>query len=301
MIEPDAYTVLNDRHSLGTREAVSGLSVRPVTDGNPDGERPEDVGGTPSFRPNRLTIEIKAAPQDDSLPPGADDAEGTISTDGKSVRWFAHYNNFPSGAKPIIELIFDSDHPHRVGLLPHQAADSTPLQAIELVTLFGQLLQWRKIALTANQQNDESPADRSSPWDDLPFTSLDSDDKQTDRWINVPLSRLPVTEGDSQESRFKRVRITSTVNNFSDVQWPPNLLERWKYEGLPLKQTWYLPDGESGIRVRLRSSSEYPGTRVRVPGGPVIEQVAVRLPIPMDRPVWLEFDAADQSPVRSPR
>ena len=76
---------------------------------------------------------------------------GPISQDGKTMRIFCHYENylsgFASGAMPIIETIFDADHPNRIGLLPHQAANSKPIKAIQIVTTMDARFRRRRVDL----------------------------------------------------------------------------------------------------------------------------------------------------------
>lgn len=294
-IEPDARLALNDARSFGHRNVVAGLSVRPITASVSGGEAPESVPISRRRPATGLMIEIHDALDPDRNNTSPDTGKDPMTDDETRMRAFAHYDFFPSGAKPIIELVFDVDHPNRVGFLVHQADDSVPIDAVELVAVFGHLPQWRRVELLPSADDLVSRPDSKDVGVRVELQTLSPHDDPTSRWIKVPFDRLPEVKNEDGQVAAKKVQITSDVEDYSKVTYPLGTPEAWKYDGLRLKQTWYVPDNAEGVSVRLRGSAVYPSSSVNVPGGLVIADVGVMLPLSLTTPVWLEIDSAEPS------
>ena len=122
-IQPSLDSTLGDQRQVNYHPL--GISVRPVLGNESKPEIPE-AQATPD-KPASLGIPISL--RDTISPPAKYDGVSVnelvtadaISADGTTMRLFAHYQPFASGAKPIVEVLFDVAHPDRVGFLPYAA------------------------------------------------------------------------------------------------------------------------------------------------------------------------------------
>ena len=290
-IEPDFRLILDDafRH----RSALNALSIRPITDKYPDGEVPERAG-VPAA-PTRQAIRYQVWDNLDasSTNPaqalsGSEKAGGAMSADGRYMRVFVHYDPFPSGAKPIVEVIFDAQQPHRIGLLPHQAPDSTPLRAVQFVSKLDSLVHLRQLWLLSESEQAEAATQKAEM---VPLSLVCSADSNGE-WNTIAFSQLPNSQIASKPS--KMLRLSSDIENFTELSYPPTVPRDWIYGGLPVSQAWYLPAeeaGAQGVRVELRATDSFPGTQSMIPGGQAVRNVRITVPMPAARAIWLAIEA----------
>ena len=228
-----------------------------------------------------------------------------VSADGTMMTVFAHYKPFPSGAQPIIEITFDSHHPRRIGFLPRAAPGSTPMQACEFVTHFDSRFFWRRILLKSDE---DSLLDNSaSVLQSVPIEDLNSNSGFLKRQMpgigpgempgyEVPLNRMSLIQGPEDNHRFRKFILRSDVSNVTKVTFPSGLEQRWKYDGIPNCQVWWLPaeeekaSGEPNIKVDISPTEFFPDTEVALPGGKAVGNVRITVPMPATNPIWLSLE-----------
>ena len=312
-IQPSLDSTLGDRrrgyyHPLG-------ISVRPVLDNESNPEIPEQQADP--AQPTSLGIPVSL--RDTIAPPDKYDDTAVnelvttkgISADGKNMRLFAHYRPFASGAKPIVEVLFDSAHPERVGFLPHAAPDSSPMIACQFVTQFDARFLWRDIELLPD--SDDDPVSASLTPSRVPLSQLYPQidfAKITESkaggnaplsWRSIPLERLPhLKPADAAAGMFKMSLITDVADS-SKLKFAKGLPPTWQYKGVANRQVWWLPAGlandrsQRGIKVEVRAAPVFPNTTIPLPGGPAVSNVRITVPMPATQPVWLEI-VAEPSP-----
>jgi hypothetical protein len=228
-------------------------------------------------------------------------AKRAMSDDGMRMTVFAHYQPFPSGAKPIVQILFDAEHPERIGFLPRAAAGSTPMQACELVTRFDSRFFWRKVALETANPDDEAFALQPVPFDQLGNAAKESQTSDVavasvtaSDWLEIPFQRLPLSR--SESSGVRKLILQTDVADASKLSLPAGLTPRWQYQGIPNRQVWWLPENtvnetsSDNIKVELRTTNVFPGTDLRLPGGPAIGNVRITIPLPATEPIWLALE-----------
>ncbi|MDB4766236.1 hypothetical protein OAG71_00965 [bacterium] len=231
--------------------------------------------------------------------------QDAISQDGKTMRIFCHYENYSSGfrndARPVIETIFDADHPNRIGLLPHQAADSETIKAIQIVTTMDARFRRRKIDLivddgkveTVPLPKQEKPADKSNGESG---NDAEAETHSEDLWQTIPLEQIPT----DQSVQMRKLKFSTDVKDFTTATLPPTVDPEWAYEGVPNCQTWWLPlsdtkePADQDFKVEILQTDRLPTeipppATITIPGGPVIKSVRITIPMPATEPIWLEI------------
>ena len=231
--------------------------------------------------------------------------EKAIDAKGDKMRLFAHFQPFESGAQPVIEILFDSAHPNRMGFLPHATTDSAPMIACEFTTQFNAQFFWREIELLPNPQEHSVAAAQTALPEALSNLYPQHDFSEVMKvknggseqlpWRNIPLARLPRTFPINSLDGMLQLNLSTDVKDSSKVNFPRALANHWRYEGVPNRQVWYLPESESSdesdpeIKVDIRATSVFPSTSIPIPGGPAIGNVRITVPMPATQPLWLEI------------
>jgi hypothetical protein len=284
--------------------------VRPVLDGESEPESPEtqsnpespEILGLPlSFRDT-----IDAPARYDGAAVNVPVTSKAISADGKHMRVFAHFPPFASGAKPIVEILFDAEHPNRVGFLPHAAPDSAPMNACQFVTQFDARFLWREIETLPESEFDSVsapanplPVPLAQLYPEIDFENLvqaSDSAAATLPWNSIPLARLPQINASDTGTGMYRMSLLTDVADTSKLTFPLGLETKWQYTGVANRQVWWLPAdsanaSEPGITVDVRASTVFPTTTLPLPGGPAIGNVRITVPMPATQPVWLEIVA----------
>ncbi len=295
-----SYRAVLDEQNVRWGQALNAISVRPVRAESSQVERPEvvfDSVGATADRPKLMVTDSLQSPNQ-APNPHASRRQGRISDDGNTMRLFVHYPAFPSGARLVVEVIFDARFPNRVGLRPHLAEGSVPLQAAQFVTTFDARFQWRNVELLADTDDDGPNARRRETPQPVALQSLYLEDALTTEWQTIPDARLPLAENSPDGEAFRRLALTSDVANFWTFSYPTAVPDSWRYQGLPIRQVWLVPhtapatQNESSPRpvtTEIRSGTAYPGTEIDIPGGPAVTNVRVTVPLPADKPIWIEI------------
>ncbi|MEM9659451.1 MAG: hypothetical protein AAF961_13920, partial [Planctomycetota bacterium] len=230
-----------------------------------------------------------------------------IAPDGETMRVFAHFQSFASGAKPIVEIVFDAEYPDRVGFLPHPAPDSAPLKSCQFVTQFDARFFWRKIEMLPDSLHDSATTSLrpltvplSQLYPQLEFSRLfESNESGVGplSWRNIPLPRLPLINPTNGTAAMRCMSLITDVADSSQLKFPPALSPNWQYQGVANRQVWWLPTtmendaSETEVTVDVRAVPVFPTTTIRLPGGPAIGNVRITVPMPATQPVWLEIVA----------
>ena len=305
-----------DSRFVNPSEAYNSISVRPIvakSDAvNGETGKPE----LPELQPSNVTgrsglwigLSNKLESPDRINPSplmqkGATDA---ISQDGKTMRIFCHYENHSNGfkndARPIIEAIFDADYPNRVGLLPHQANDSAPIEAIQIVTTMDARFRRRGIDALGDDGDVETivlPKQGKSVGDDSIGKSVNTGEtaNQSDQvWQTIPLEKIPI----DQSQQLRKLRFSTDVKDFTTATLPPTVDPKWAYEGVRNSQTWWLPlsdttnPADQNLKVEILQTDTLPTevpppATINIPGGRVIKSVRITIPMSVRKPVWLEI------------
>ncbi|MDB4766232.1 hypothetical protein OAG71_00945 [bacterium] len=280
-------------------EATNGLSIRPIVAATEEAEtqKAELPELQPSFATGNPGLQIYLSESLD--PPGRrqfsplldQGALESILPDSKTMRIFCHYEDFscgfPNGAKPVIEAIFDADHPNRIGLLPHQAAGSKPIKAIQIVTTMDARFRRRKMDVVG--------ADGGVQTVPLPKKER-SVNNSDEAWQTIELTQIPI----DQSKRMRKLKFSTDVKDFTKVSLPPMADPIWEYMGVPNCQTWWLPLASTSGQVNQNFKVEILQTekiltgltlpaKVAIPGGPVIKSVRITIPMPATQPIWLKI------------
>ena len=307
-------TVGDDR---STSEPTNRLSVRPIVVENSDAgpgknqaELPELqqslVNGKPGLMIG-ISDSLSSPDFDDPSPLERTGLQDAISQDGNTMRIFVHYeryaSGFPSGAKPVIETIFDADHPNRIGLLPRLAEGSTPLKAVQIVTTLDARYRRRRVDLVVDGQvktvslpKQEKPIGGSS---DEPKNEEAIASQSEDVWQTISLAEIPIDEAE----QMRKLRFSTDVTDFSKTKLPASVDSEWDYEGVANCQTWWLPltdptkSAEQNFKVEILQTAVLPAIvllpppppPIAIPGGSVIESVRITIPMPATEPIWLEI------------
>ena len=296
-------------------ESYNSISVRPIVansvDKNGEVEKPElpelqrsNVNGRPGLRIG-ISNTLDSPKINNPSPLRLKGALDTISQDGKTMRFFCHYENSPSGfhndARPVIETIFDANHPDRLGLLPHQAEGSEPIKAIQIVTTMDARFRRRRIDLivdggdteTIPLPKQEEPAEDSS---NESGRDGEAENRSDEAWQTIPLTQIPI----DQSEQMRKLTFSTDLTDFTTATLPPTVDPKWAYEGVPNFQTWWLPlpdttkpAGED-FKVEILQTEQLPTevpppATIAIPGGPVIKSVRITIPMPTTEPIWLEI------------
>ena len=303
---PSLNSILGDNRQYNPYCPL-GITVRPILDDQISPGIAEQQTGTSVGVPVSMRESIVEPIEYDDSYARELITENAIGSDGKTMRIFAHFKPFASGAKPIIEIIFDASHPDRVGFLPHAAPGSPSMKACQFETRFDARFLWREVEMVPDA---ESAADQSDKPLREPLAALYPKYPKVDRaklsvdtgadiepfaWQPISAARLPrVTMLDS-EREMARLSLTTDVADATKLTYPVGLNQKWQYEGVPNRQVWWLPTGntedEAKVSVEIRAGSVYPDTQLAIPGGPVIQNVRITVPMPAKNPVWLEIVA----------
>ena len=292
------------------------ISIRPVVATNIDNDDEIDTPELPellqSFINQQPGLRIEIAKALD-LPAWYNESRGkrldplkTISQDGRTMRIFCHYESyrsgFPNGARPIIETIFDADHPNRLGLLPHQAVGSKPIKAIQIVTTMDARFRRRRMNLIVEGGDVKTiplPKQDEASWKN--GTDNEPEDQPDEAWQTIKLAQIPIDESE----QMRKLKFSTDVTDFTTATLPPKVDPKWAYEGVPNCQTWWLPlpgnknsTGED-FKVEILQTNTLlpefpPPLPITIPNGPVIESVRITIPMPAIKPIWLEIAPAAQ-------
>ena len=296
-------------------DSYNEISIRPIVaksvDTNGEIEKPELPELQKSDVTRRAGLWIGASARLDSpssnnsSPLMQKNSPNPISQDGKTMRIFCHYernsSGFRNGARPIIEAIFDADHPNRVGLLPHQANGSEPIKAIQIVTTMDARFRRRRIDLVGEDGDAEtvplSKQDKSGGGSiDKSETGGEADSQSDEQWQTIPLAKIPV----DQSAQMRKLKFSTDVKDFTTATLPPKVDPKWAYEGIPNCQTWWLPltdttnPADQVLKVEILQTNTLmpefpPPTPITIPGGPFIKNVRITIPMPATKPIWLEI------------
>jgi len=311
-IQPSLESVFGEK--LWDKQTRFGVSVRPIVQVGSSAETPEVQPGlkTPTTAPIPFTLKPDFTRQPPSTGKITTDQwlQQSVNDDGTKMRLFAHYQPFPSGAQPIVEILFDANHPDRIGFLPRAAPGSTPMKACEFVTRFDARFFWRKVLLSDAQPNQTNPDSGDTMLDVVPLSQLKAapnpalkapTPKPTSAelpWLDVPFNRLPLSHLPSEPSASRKLTLRTDVKNATKLKFPSQVTSRWQYQGVPNQQVWWLPTGteadKNQIRVQIRPTEFFPNTKLPLPGGQAVRHVRISIPMPTTQPVWLaiEPDAA---------
>ena len=300
-VQPSFSATLGDERYW--KDCAIGISVRPVASEGAAAELPENTNRVPQKVGHKIVLTDSIQPPNGQtgLHSQTKVSEKATSQDGQSMKTFAHFDAFPSGAKPIVEVLFDSAFPNRVGFLPHAAPDSTPMYAVQFVTRFDANFLWREVELVTGETNSKKTANvpLSQLNQKLGIKESSATGSAGDRWNRIPISKLPraaLAGSGASVSRFSA--ITDEVDT-STINYPLGLSRDWKYEGVANRQVWWLPvsaenKDDTNISVEIRDGKNYPATKLAIPGGPAIQNVRITVPMPAKEPVWLEIVAESE-------
>ncbi|GAA4471310.1 hypothetical protein [Novipirellula rosea] len=307
-IVPSLRSVMGDELG-GYPYCPLGISVRPILASEVSAvEIPEAQVNLSDGIPVSLRESIVSPTQYDESYARELITENAIQQDGTTMRIFAHFKPFPSGAKPIVEIIFDAAHPDRVGFLPHAAPGSTPIVACQFVTRFDARFLWREVEVIPDSQNDSDASSNSlreplsAFYPDIDFATLAGVSGEVNEpfgWRVLPVNRLPQVAVPESQREMTRLNLTTDVADATKLTYPAGLSRHWQYEGIPNRHVWWLPTADvqkqDGITVEIQGGAEYPQTQLPIPGGPVIQNVRITVPMSAKSPVWLEI-AAEPEP-----
>lgn len=307
-IQPAIDSVLGD--SPRYKETRFGVSVRPIVRLGAEAEVPEvQLGGKVGAVATPLTLHMDPdlSKQDPVAMTSRLWSEHAVSDDGTRMRVFAHYQAFPSGAKPVIEILFDSDKPDRIGFLPRAAAGSTPMQACEFVTRFDSRYFWRKVDLEPDELLSNQKVGRRLQSVSLQQLTAQNNGLKKQHasngavaripWLEVPFNRLPLSQSASDTYASRKLSLRTDVSNVTKVEFPNGLVPRWQYQGVPNRQVWWLPateqndHTESRIKIEILPTNFFPTTMLALPGGQAIGNVRITVPMPATKPIWLAIEA----------
>lgn len=305
-IEPSWQSTLGERRWNSSYTPVA-ISVRPIVAGGTEPEIPElqKTNGVPSSTGLTITLRETIDKSADSMqrPPSP---EAAIGDDPQTMHLFAHYPAFASGAKPIVEILFDARYPNRIGFLPHAAPESAEMEAIQFVTQFDAKFLWRQVELLGSEQaSGDSDAMPTVPlakfYPEQDFTQLDTGEDAEPiafTWQTISLADLPKFQAAEGDSNQRQLTLKTDVRDSTKLTFPLGLPQKWQYEGVPNLQRWLLPTNQQAAgdqpignqpTVEIRAVSDYPETKLAVPGGPVIGNLRITLPMPATEPLWYEI------------
>ncbi|MCM2369029.1 hypothetical protein [Aporhodopirellula aestuarii] len=275
-----------------------GVSVRPVVSDQSAPEAPEAKTNPSIGAPLSLRDSIDPPKEYDDSYARESITEASVDEDGQTMRVFAHYKPFESGAKPIVEILFDAAHPDRVGFLPRAAPDSVPMKACQFVTQFDARYLWREIEMIDDEADERSRRPLASLYPNIDFSEppdLTAYDIAPFAWRRIATSKLPLAKLQEDGFEMAQLNLLTDVSNATALTYPAGLDQKWKYTGLPNRQVWWLPmldsDDESEISVEVRGAAVFPTAQLLIPGGPAIQNVRITVPMPAKEPVWLEISA----------
>ncbi|EMI57367.1 hypothetical protein RSSM_01208 [Rhodopirellula sallentina SM41] len=240
-----------------------------------------------------VNTDIGSRPLEDSV------TEASVGNAGKTMSVFAHYDRFDSGARPIVEVLFDADHPNRIGFRPHAGPRSVAMEACQFVTLSDARYLWREVEVAGDAPESEGQKIKrvglAKFYPEVDFADSGEEDRYEDRfgWRMINDSSLPLASVFGGEATMRRLCLVTDVPNANELTYPPGLGAQWKYEGIPNRQVWLLPeveaDGERAITAEFRATEGFPETFAKIPGGPAIQSVRITIPMPAKQPIWLEI------------
>lgn len=291
-ILPSYFAVLGqNEYNWSSRPTL--ISVRPIVEGSTTAEAAEQqISQDYSFGKglsytilDTLDATAKTAADNNQL---SIKSTGVFSNDGKTMRLFVHYEAFSSGAQPIVELIFDAGRPNTIGFIIHEAPGSTPMKACQLVSMKDADYQWQEIALTSAKQDDDETVKRSLAefYPGAPATQTELE------WITIPIDQIPMTSRPSKHT-MRQLQFHTTIKDFSKVLYPLGVPLQRKYKGVPNSQSWSIPASQekAPITVEIRGTRVYPGTKLAIANGMVLQNVRVTVPLEQREPVWLSYTA----------
>ncbi|MDB4540416.1 hypothetical protein N9250_01880 [bacterium] len=282
------------------------ISVRPVVHTGITAEVPETQvnPNDPNAigNPFRLSSDIASSPLVGGKLVEDELVTKALAGDGEKMRLFAHYQPFSSGAEPIVEIIFDPDHPERVGFLPHAAPGSTPMKACQFVTQFDSCFFWRAVEVAAEVDPNDGSSVGSQTLMTLnqlfPELYTDKNDPALDGgkrvlpWKEIAFAPLPRARLAAELNQIRRLSLVSDVGDWAGLQFPLGLAPRWTYQGITNRQVWWLPIQEVStatkpdVKVEIRPTEYFPTTSLPLPGGKAIGNVRITVPMPATKPVW---------------
>ncbi|QEF95993.1 hypothetical protein Mal15_00190 [Stieleria maiorica] len=296
-----SYRAVLDDENFRPGKVLNAISVRPMQAGSSSVDLPEVAFGPDASKPDRPTLVVTDSLEttDQVNVPRSGRSEKWISEDGETMRLFAHYPAFPSGARVVVEVIFDSNFPNRMGLIPHQAEGSVPLESVQFVTQFDARFQWRTLRLLPDVNDRDSDSQQPEGPRSFALQTIRPQDQQTTGWQPIPEARLPMDHADSGSNGYRRLELTTDVTNFWTFNCPLTVSDKWQYKGLPIRQVWTIPSSDHAtydesvspraVMLEIQSGAVYPGTQIDIPGGPAVTNVRVTVPLPAEQPIWMEI------------
>ncbi len=294
---------------LPGKDTRFGVSVRPIVQHHTEPEVPEtQVPGEPDAEAVPVTLHatpIRPEPASGKMTSHLW-SKHAISDDGSNMKVYAHFEKFPSGAQPIVEILFDADHPERIGFLPRNAPRSIPMQSCAFVTRFNSRYFWRTVLLRPDDQSGHETSGsqlHATALQELHFNSPTSKRMRFEevrpgasQWLQVPFHRMPRSQSLLSGHRYRELTLLTDVPDVSKLKFPNGLIPRWQYRGIPNRQIWRLPaesenePSASRIKVDIMPTDCFPATDLSLPGGPAVGNVRITVPMPATNPVWLSLE-----------
>ncbi|WP_182865651.1 hypothetical protein [Stieleria mannarensis] len=296
-----SYRAVLDDENFRPGKVLNAISVRPVLPDSSSVDLPEVAFGPNASTPDGPTLIVTDALErtDQANAPRSGRSEQWISEDGKKMRLFAHYPAFPSGARVVVEVVFDANFPNRIGLIPHQAEDSVPLDAVQFVTQHDARFQWRTLRLLPDVNDRDPESQQPVVPQSFALQTIRPRGQPTTGWQPIPEARLPMDQRASGGEGYRRLELTTDVANFWNFNYPLDVSDKWQYKGLPIRQVWSIPSSDqsthdgsvspSAVTMEIQSGTQYPGSSSNIPGGPAVTNVRITVPLPADKPIWMEI------------
>ena len=131
------------------------------------------------------------------------------------------------------------------------------------------------------------------------FGKLKSESETKSDWKSISLARLPVSKTDGDWGELSVCELSTDVKLFDKVKYSIMTDAKWQYKGIANRQRWLLPKSDEGVKpvqieilgIKEFPSSVTPPVPTAIPGGPVIGNVRITIPMPATEPVWMEVVA----------
>ncbi|MFG0290896.1 MAG: hypothetical protein ACF8CQ_22185 [Rhodopirellula sp. JB044] len=291
---PSFHSILGDNRNFYPYRPFR-ISVQPVVSATQEGADVTTEGGLQEPASYVLRDSLDANTDVGSRPLEDSVTEASVDDTGKIMRVFAHYDRFDSGARPIVEVLFDADHPNRIGFRPHAGPRSVPMEACQFVTLSDARYLWREVEVAGDAPESEGEKVKrvglATFYPEADFADSGEEDDEEDRfgWSAIDGFSLPLASVFGGEAAMRRLCLVTDVPNANELTYPPGLGGQWKYEGIPNRQVWLLPEQEPAIAAEIRAARVFPETDAKIPGGPAIQSVRITVPMPAEKPIWLEI------------
>jgi hypothetical protein len=183
---------------------------------------------------------------------------------------------FRNGARPIVEVLFQSDRPREVGFRLHSAPGGKPMDSCVLSATMGNYGRLRRLWLQDEVIAAETLWQRPV-FDKLGFLPWKS-------WGHV---RLLQTGGQVL------VAATSDEIDPAATRYDPSVPPHWRYAGKPATHYWRGPDNP-GVVVRVNGRTHYWGNGGPIPGGVAYENFELEAPFQAGQEFW--FGVTEQKP-----